>query len=193
MRIWTLLFAAFVLLLPLVSALPDEAKGNVTYVTDGDTLTVDGLGVIRLADVNSPELSAAGGPEAKEYTRSMLLGKLISLDLDNETGVDRYGRSVALVYLINADGSPGENFNCLLVASGHAVCQDMENNEFAGADCDLCRRESVFVGSSMSNKYHYPECRWAEKIAPENEVWFDSPQDAKSKGYLPCGVCHPPA
>jgi len=63
---------ALALLFPLVSALSDEAEGFVTYVTDGDTITVDGVGVVRLADVDSPELAAPGGPEAKEYTRMPL-------------------------------------------------------------------------------------------------------------------------
>lgn len=49
-----------------------------------------------------------------------------------------------------------------------------------------------FVGSKKSDKYHYPICRYAESIKPENEIWFDSVQEAKGKGYVPCGVCRPP-
>ena len=60
-----------------MTALFDEAKGLVTYVTDGDTIAVDGVGVVRLADIDSPELASSGGPEAKEYTR-MPLGQEIS-------------------------------------------------------------------------------------------------------------------
>ena len=182
---------ALALLLPLAPALPDEAKGNVTYVIDGDTITVEGVGVVRLADVNSPELTASGGPEAKEYTRSWLLGKPVFLDLDNDTGRDRYGRNVGLVFLANVDGTVGENFNCMLVAAGHATCQDVKGNEFDSAQCEICSKPAIFVGSAKSNKYHYPECRWAQKISPENKVWFYSFEEAKSKGYVPCGVCHP--
>src|SRR5512141_3102896 len=99
MRKWTILFVALALMLPLAPALPDEAHGIVTFVIDGDTMTVQGYGNVRLADVNSPELTAPGGPEAKEYTRSQLLNKLVHLDLDNKTGLDRYGRNVSIVYL----------------------------------------------------------------------------------------------
>jgi len=52
--------------------------------------------------------------------------------------------------------------------------------------------ERVFVGSIKSNKYHYPSCQWAEKIKPENEIWFSSSQDARNHGYIPCKVCSPP-
>ena len=49
----------------------------------------------------------------------------------------------------------------------------------------------IFVGSIKSDKYHYPNCRYAESILPENQIWFDSVQDAKNQGYSPCGVCRP--
>ena len=52
--------------------------------------------------------------------------------------------------------------------------------------------EKVFVGSIKSNKYHYPDCIWAKKILPENEIWFSSSQDARAHGYVPCKVCNPP-
>jgi len=52
--------------------------------------------------------------------------------------------------------------------------------------------EKVFVGSIKSNKYHYPDCEWAKKIKPENEIWFSSSQDAQAHGYVACKVCNPP-
>ncbi len=52
--------------------------------------------------------------------------------------------------------------------------------------------EQQFVGSINSNKYHYPSCRWAQRIYPENEIWFSNPQDARAGGYVPCKVCAPP-
>ena len=50
-----------------------------------------------------------------------------------------------------------------------------------------------YVGSKNSNKYHYPACRAAKKIKPENLVTFNSAKDAKAAGYVPCKVCKPPA
>jgi len=51
--------------------------------------------------------------------------------------------------------------------------------------------KKLYVGSSKADKYHYPTCRHAKRILPENEVWFASIQEAKTQGYVPCGVCKP--
>ena len=193
-----LLIAALLIVMPLLQASPDEARGTVTDVIDGDTIIVSGVGTVRLADVNSPELKAEGGPEAKNFTREMLLGKQVTLDLDSLIVQDKYGRNVAVVYLCNANGSAGDNFNRLIVDAKHAELKDYNDNEFDPTlwwsepkQTDTESSEKKYVGSKESNKYHYPECRWAKKILPENAIWFSSSEDARSKGYVPCGVCHP--
>lgn len=48
-----------------------------------------------------------------------------------------------------------------------------------------------YVGSSQSNKYHYPDCKWGKKISPKNMVTFKSAQEALAAGYVPCKVCKP--
>ncbi len=200
MKQWLLLFA-LILASPLIAAMPDEAARLVTYVTDGDTISVEGLGDVRLADANSPELDAPGGLEAKEFTREMLLDKQVYLDIDNKTVKDRYGRYVCVVYLSGPDGAVdvSQNFNRLIIDSGHAIVEDNKDNEFDPADWWASSNEKLhkqeegkFVGSTKSDKYHYPDCRWAKKIKPENEIWFASYEDARSQNYVPCGVCHPP-
>jgi hypothetical protein len=50
-----------------------------------------------------------------------------------------------------------------------------------------------FWGSKNSNKYHYPSCKWAQKINPANLIKFNTPEEAKKAGYIPCKVCRPPA
>ena len=49
-----------------------------------------------------------------------------------------------------------------------------------------------YVGSAKSNKYHYPDCKWAQKIKSENLVTFKSAKEALAAGYVPCKVCKPP-
>jgi cytochrome c len=49
-----------------------------------------------------------------------------------------------------------------------------------------------YVGSITSNKYHYPDCRWAKRILPEKVLCFRSVVEAKEKGYIRCPVCMPP-
>lgn len=60
------------------------------------------------------------------------------------------------------------------------------------AQNEITASEHVFVGSIKSDKYHYPSCRAAQKIKPENEIWFTSSADARAHGYMPCGICNPP-
>ncbi len=52
--------------------------------------------------------------------------------------------------------------------------------------------QGPFVGSSKSDKYHYPSCTAAKRIKPANLITFSSSADARARGYVPCGICHPP-
>jgi methylphosphotriester-DNA--protein-cysteine methyltransferase len=49
-----------------------------------------------------------------------------------------------------------------------------------------------YVGSAKSDKYHYPNCEWAQKINPANLVKFKSAKEAQEAGYVPCKICRPP-
>lgn len=49
----------------------------------------------------------------------------------------------------------------------------------------------AYVGSSESDKYHYPSCKWTNKINDGNLVHFESVGEAAAAGYSPCGTCHP--
>ena len=51
---------------------------------------------------------------------------------------------------------------------------------------------AAYVGSKRSNKYHYPDCRWARKIKTKNKIIFNTVEETRSKGYIPCKVCKPP-
>jgi len=72
-----------------------------------------------------------------------------------------------------------EGFADGLFEGGRAAYQSMEE-------------EPLYVGSINSDVYHYPWCEWAQKINPENKIWFSSVEGAESKGYRPCKVCKPP-
>lgn len=222
-RLFHLLLLA--LLMPiLTTAAPDEAMGRVTKIVDGDTIDVqlqshdsrisEDLIRVRLADVDSPEMKTPQGSPAKDYTTKWLQSAEVSLDIDDKTGKDAYGRWVALVYLQKPDGSL-QNFNKMLVEAGQACVWDFSNNEFNPSDwwdeqnpAGVCiKGESTvpatvpvvsasgngpFVGSAKSNKYHYPSCSAALKIKPSNLVTFSGSSEARAAGYVPCGVCHPP-
>lgn len=82
---------------------------------DGDTLEIEAETRIRLVLVDAPELSEAGGVEAKGYLTSLCLGKSALVDEDDDQiGDDPYGRVLAVVTC----GST--NANAAMIASGHA-------------------------------------------------------------------------
>lgn len=187
-----------IILMGCVTSAPDEFRGTVIKVVDGDTFDVDGLGRVRLADVDCPEMDTEAGRAAANYTVSWLFGRTVWLDIDDLRGKDEYGRWICVVYL-DDNGSPNleMNFNRMLVDSGHAVVRDFKDNEFDPAEWwNISSIQPVggcaYVGSVKSSKYHYPDCEWARKISPSNLICFSSPSEARSKGYTPCRVCKPP-
>ena len=80
----------------------------VERVVDGDTLVLRGGERVRLIGVDTPETVHPQKPveyfgkEASKFTRSMVEGKRVQLEYDQGTGRnDRYGRTLAYVYLEN--------------------------------------------------------------------------------------------
>lgn len=69
---------------------------------------------------------------------------------------------------------------------------DFPANSSAAAEQSLPKSEikttgqKTFVGSVNSNKYHWPSCPSAKKIAPQNQIWFDSEEMAQAAGYVRC-------
>jgi micrococcal nuclease len=50
-----------------------------------------------------------------------------------------------------------------------------------------------YVGFVASNKYHYPNCKWAAGINHYSHRTFSSVKEARAKGYIPCPTCNPPS
>lgn len=49
--------------------------------------------------------------------------------------------------------------------------------------------QGKFLGSVDSDKYHNSNCRGARRIRPENEIWFNSEDEARATNYSRCGYC----
>jgi len=58
--------------------------------------------------------------------------------------------------------------------------------------CLSIAADHKYVGSSKSNKNHYPTCEWALKINPNNLVKFMLAKETPDSGYVPCEVCRSP-
>lgn len=108
-------------------------SGAVSWIYDGDTLKVDGIGKVRLIGLDTPEkenssrdryLQKQGvsskvlrrmAKEALQFNIARVKGKRVRLEFDNERQ-DRYGRTLAYVYLPD-----GTLLNRLLIEKGYAV------------------------------------------------------------------------
>jgi micrococcal nuclease len=77
---------------------------RVRQVIDGDTITVSGIGTVRLLGVDAPEKtggyreSEPYGDEATRFMRALVEGKLVRLEYDGERK-DQYDRTLAYVFL----------------------------------------------------------------------------------------------
>lgn len=219
-------------LLSTAMAVPYDFKGLVTGVSDGDTFHVSiqsvnqslidsktefvsGIGpgdnvVVRLADINCPEIDEPGGKEAKAFVWKMLYNRTVVLDasnakLHNSLRTDRYERLVCVAYIPDSNGfiDVSSNLNKVLLDLGLAELDDLDN-EFNPSDWPSTSlteaslstfnlTEIPVVGSKAFREgvYHYPDCRFAKKTKKENSVQFESCEDAQLQGYRACMVCHP--
>ena len=91
-----------------------EFTGLCTYVTDGDTIEVDGLGKVRFVGVNTPERGVEGYICSKRFVQKFCLNKEVSLDIDDSKYTDKYGRYLAVVIV------DGKNLNEMLLKEGLA-------------------------------------------------------------------------
>lgn len=202
------------------ASINDKASSyKVTRVVDGDTIIVNFDGKeerVRLIGIDTPESvhpdsskNVEEGEIASNFTKEALEGKEVILEFDVQER-DQYGRLLAYVWL-------GDTmFNKILLEEGYAQVstyppnvryvedftaiqkQARENNKgfweedyFIDELVAEVKTSGKYVGSIESDKYHYPTCRWAEKILKINEIWFDTVEEAKEYEYQPCGVCNP--
>ena len=97
-------------------------QATVLSIHDGDTMTLRidmGRRIfiedsIRLYRINAPELSQAGGKEARDYLRHLVpIGSIVRVQTQKNVE-DKYGRWLGDVYL------DGVQINDRMVETGHA-------------------------------------------------------------------------
>jgi len=106
---------SYLLICFLFCCTSEEQKGHVIKVIDGDTFDLkygDEKIRVRLFGIDSPERAQAFNVKAKEFTASLIADKDVRVVLINK---DRYGRSVADVYL-----EDGTHVNSAIVKAGYA-------------------------------------------------------------------------
>jgi endonuclease YncB( thermonuclease family) len=115
----------------LAAGRPDEATGVVLQVRDGETFEVQGFGLVKLADIDGPEMGTMEWVHAREYAIENLLGAQVFLDVDQRSGLNP-GGAACVAYLANANGTPNlnKNFNMMMVKAGFATLKDDPGNDF---------------------------------------------------------------
>jgi micrococcal nuclease len=185
----------------------------VTNVYDGDTIVI-GRGwrqtTVRLIGVDTPETARPDtpvqffGPEATDFTRTMLEGKEVRLEFEAPDrpggGIDHYGRTLA--YVITEDGM---NFNLELVRRGYGraytrypfrYMKEFKMAERAARAAGIGmwakdrkvvwsdpEQRGRIIGNIRSHIYHLQGQYGYEKIAEKNRVYFKTEEEASKAGY----------
>lgn len=107
------------LLCSVLSVAAAEVRGRVSWIYDGDTVMVDGVGKVRLLGIDTPEKESSardhtfrragiasrqlrlGAKRATDFLLRNSKGQIVTLTFDQDRN-DRYGRTLAYVTL--ADG-----------------------------------------------------------------------------------------
>ena len=184
-----------------------EKTGVCVEVVDGDTIYLKSGEKVRFVGVNTPERGVEGYIASKNFVQKFCLNKKIGLDVDDAKNQDRYGRTLAVVIV------DGKNLNEMLLKEGLAEIMYMPPSEFypynwAGDSTPTPTSQNTYVnthtdkstssddsgsyiGNSNSGKFHKSTCKWGQKTAEHNRVYFKSRNLAVSQGYQPCKVCNP--
>lgn len=114
------------------AASPYEASGVVLRVVDGCSFEIQGFGLVRLADIDTPKMGTIEGVHAREYALENLLGVQVFVDIDDRIGRKPNAETACVAYLANRNGTPNlnKNFNKMIVQSGYAVIRNDTQNEF---------------------------------------------------------------
>ena len=104
------LIAAIVVILLFRGGRGPTMDGHDPYVIDGDTIVSDQVR-IRLHGIDAPELSQAGGAEARTHLIRLIAGGAVRIE---PVGTDKFGRTVARVHARSGD------LGRLMVRNGYA-------------------------------------------------------------------------
>jgi len=91
------MYQIIILIALLLAASAQAEPATVVKVIDGDTIKVateQGITVVRLYGIDSPEKSQAHGQSAWDFTISQVFGKIVDVA---PVGRDIFGRTVAIV------------------------------------------------------------------------------------------------
>ena len=180
---------------------------SVQWISDGDTVVLEGGERVRYNGINAPEIAHKEqgksaepyGNAAKRFNIKLVKAKKIRLEFDTERR-DRYGRLLAYVFLPD-----GTFVNVEMVANGFAYfLAGTVNKNYAklllnaqreamsarkGMWRDLKERKEGFIGNWRSKRFHLKSCQFGKKIKKQYRITFTSSWDAFWAGYAPAKRC----
>jgi len=183
----------------------ESKKYLVRFVIDGDTIILSNQKRIRYLGINTPEVAHRDTPSepfgqiAKNKNRQLVTNHYVFLEFD-ENKIDRYGRTLAYVFL-----EDGTFVNAKLLSMGLAYClfkppnlkysdlllkiQRDAMNEKIGIWSQLKRQSVRLIGNKKGYRFHLNSCKMGKKTHYKNKHTIYSFWDAFFLGYSPCGAC----
>jgi micrococcal nuclease len=138
----------------------DATPQYMGEVIDGDTFKLESGEVVRLADIDAPEINECFGPQAREALYKTLLGQKLQLVKDVEEK-DNYGRIVRIVKVIR-DGKDNVLINKYLVENGFAEYKSSEN---------IILERDLIKAESSAQSEHLGIWRDCPKENPATKTW----------------------
>lgn len=151
------------------SSQPARPTCRVVGITDGDTficLTEERRQItVRMEQIDAPEKGQPFGQKAKSTLSEYIHGQVVRLD---ESGQDRYGRTLAEVY-----DERGRNINMLMVQAGLAWAykEHLTNTAYQEMQDEATRENR---GLWSENGYIYPS-DWRRGVRPQREQLVAQP------------------
>ncbi len=178
---------------------------KVRWVADGDSIVLENGRQIRYIGINAPEIEHEDqkaepyGDKSKTINQNLVLHQSVRLEFDREKK-DRYGRTLAYVYLRN-----GQFINVEMISRGAAYFlyirpntkymklfikqQQSAMHSRKGLWQDWKESKAEYIGNKRSRRFHLPTCPHARRIKSSNRVHFSKKWDAFLAGYAPAKNC----
>ena len=162
----------------------EDAVIQIYYYRDGSLLnhgnmvpvTVDNGGYMKVASADSyryyPDLA-----EINLYDADENLLDSVTVHLETTSGTQSFG-----INNLERDGD--------YTSSSHSSSSSSSSGS-GSTQTYNSGTSSSYVGNLNSGKFHAPGCGDVNKMKPSNKVYFSSRDEAVSRGYTPCGHCHP--
>lgn len=174
---------------------------RVLKIIDGDTIVLTDGRDVRYMCVNTPERGEPYYEAARRLNHDLVYGKTITMYF-GERAIDRYGRTLAMVYI--GELSVAE----ALITSGLAVVYGFTDNQKFLPPLIIKQREAMeqqlglwsnlpegddefYLASTVGFRFHRPHCESVSQIRQERRMRYDSQRAAFYDGLSPCGQCRP--